>query len=122
MNLYEILGVSADCSVDKLRQNYHKLLLEYHPDKNLSNDSQIQQRFEDIQNAYKTLSNANLRLKYDQELQRIQLHNLPHTNIQLNEQNDEFICRCGTILDLQQEDLSQIVECPNCSTKIQLDQ
>ena len=38
MNLYEILGVSSDCSSDILRQQYHRLLLEYHPDKRNLND------------------------------------------------------------------------------------
>ncbi len=38
MNLYEILDASSDCTFDILRQNYHRLLLEYHPDKRNSND------------------------------------------------------------------------------------
>jgi len=122
MNLYEILGVSSDCSMEILRQKYHKLLLEYHPDKTNSNDLITKKHFEDIQNAYKILSNVQLRLKYDQEQQRRYLHTLPHTNINSNDFDDdeEYTCRCGTILEIDKNIDSNIIECPNCSMKIEL--
>jgi len=121
MNLYEILGVSSDCSLDILRQNYHRLLLEYHPDKTNSNDLITKKRFDDIQNAYRILSNVELRLKYDQEQQRHYLHTLPHTNIDSKDFNDEeYICRCGTILEIDKEIHFYIIECPNCSMKIEI--
>jgi curved DNA-binding protein CbpA len=119
MNLYEILGVTSDCSMDILRQQYHRLLLEYHPDKRNSNDLMINQRFEDIQNAYKILSNVELRLKYDQEQERRYLHTLPHTNIDC-EDEDEYTCRCGTILQIDKDMNFHTIECPNCSMKIQI--
>lgn len=31
---YEILGVSSSASIDAVRQNYRRLALERHPDKN----------------------------------------------------------------------------------------
>ncbi|CAF1612800.1 unnamed protein product [Rotaria magnacalcarata] len=122
MNLYEILGVSPNCTSDILRQEYHRLLLEYHPDKNNSNDLISRKRFEDIQNAYKTLSNVELRLKYDQEQERHHLHTLPHTKIDSNDfdDDDEYICRCGTVLEIDKEIDTDIIECPNCSMKIGL--
>ncbi|CAF0930181.1 unnamed protein product [Adineta steineri] len=122
MTLYEILGVPSDCSSDILRQQYHRLLLEYHPDKTNSNDLITKNRFEDIQNAYKILSNLELRLKYDQEQQRQHLHTLPHTNIDLNDFDDdnEYTCRCGTILELDKDLNFDIIECPNCSMKIEM--
>jgi curved DNA-binding protein CbpA len=117
MNLYEILGVSSDCSGDIIRQQYHRLLLQYHPDKTNSNDSK---RFEDIQHAYQILSNTELRRKYDQEQQRRYLHNLPHTNIDCDEEEEEYTCRCGTILQIDKDINSHIIECPNCSTRIEI--
>lgn len=124
MNLYEILGVSSDCSMDILRQKYHKLLLEYHPDKTNLNDLNTKQHFEDIQNAYKILSNSQLRLKYDQEQQRKYLYTLPHTNIHSkhvdDDEDDEYTCRCGTILEIDKQNHSDIIECPNCSMKIEI--
>lgn len=123
MNLYEVLGVPSSCSSDMIRQAYRRLLLEYHPDKTKSNDFLNLKRFEDIQNAYKILSNNELRLKYDQEQERHHLHTLPHTNIDSNNFNDddnEYTCRCGTIIEINKEIDTDIFECPNCSTKIQL--
>jgi curved DNA-binding protein CbpA len=119
MNLYEILGVSSDCSMEILRQKYHRLLLEYHPDKTNSKDLINQKHFEDIQNAYRILSNVELRLKYDQEQERRYLHTLPHTNIDFND-DDEYICRCGTILPIDKNIDLNILECPNCSMRIEL--
>jgi len=123
MNLYEILGVSSDCTLDDLRQKYHKLLLEYHPDKTNSNDLITKKRFEDIQYAYKILSNVELRFKYDQEQERRYLHTLPHTNHFVDNDDgddDEYICRCGTILQIDKDINFCIIECPNCSMKIEL--
>ena len=122
MNLYEILGVSSNCSLDTLRQAYRHLLLQYHPDKTDSNDVVTKKRFEDIQAAFKILSNTELRLKYDQEQERLHLHTLPHTNIDSNDldDDDEYTCRCGTILQIDKEIDFDVLECPNCSMKTQL--
>ena len=121
MNLYEILGVQSDCSMKILRENYHRLLLEYHPDKTQSSDVKTQQHFQDIQHAYQILSNSESRRKYDQEQQRHHLHALPHTKIDSNDfHDDEYTCRCGKILLIEKEtNNSQLIECPNCSMKIQ---
>ena len=117
MNHYEVLGVVADCSMEVLRQKYHRLLLEYHPDKSKCKDASNQKRLEEIQNAYRVLSDAELRLKYDQEQQRRYLHTLPHTNLDAND-DDEYTCRCGTILPIDRD--ADILECPNCSMRIEL--
>lgn len=121
MNLYDILGVSWKCSSEELRHQYHRLLLEYHPDKTInSTDSKRQNRFEEIKNAYQILSNIDLRRKYDQEQERLRLHSLPHTNLDLNQFEDEFFCRCGTILNIEKDNSLNILECPNCSTLIEI--
>ena len=119
MNLYEILGVKSDCSMKILRENYHRLLLEYHPDKSKSTDEQTPKHFEEIQYAYRILSDIQSRRKYDEEQQRRYLHTLSHVNINSEEFDEEnqYICRCGTRLFM--EDLN-VIECPNCSMKIQL--
>jgi DnaJ-class molecular chaperone len=124
MNLYEILDASSDCSLDVLRQNYHRLLLEYHPDpdKRNSNDLITKKSFEDIQNAYRILSNPELQLKYDQEQGRRHSYTLPHTNINSKDFDDEYICRCGTVLHIDKEIDFDIIECQNCPMKIQLKQ
>ena len=120
MNLYEILRVSPKCSSDELRRQYHRLLLEYHPDKTKSADENNRNQFDEIQSAYRILSDVKLRLKYDQEQQRKELHRLAHTNIDWNQSDEEYVCRCGTILEIDDQLPSNIVECPNCSTRIEI--
>lgn len=122
MTLYEILGVKSDCSMKILRENYHRLLLEYHPDKSKSTNEKTEKHFQEIQHAYEILSNIESRRKYDEEQQRVYLHALPHTNVDSNDFNDdnEYPCRCGTILSFDKNSVdSQLIECPNCSMKIQ---
>lgn len=124
MNLYEILQVKSDCSMQILRENYHRLLLEYHPDKSQLNDEITQKHFQDIQYAYRILSNIESRRKYDEEQQRQYLHTLPHVNINPEEfdEDNQYICRCGTKLFVENIEHSNVVECPNCSMKIQLNE
>lgn len=122
MNLYEILGVKSDCSMKILRENYHRLLLEYHPDKRQSTDGKPAKHFEEIQYAYRILSDISSRRKYDEEQQRHYLHTLPHVNINSEEfdEENEYICRCGTSLSVENNEHFNVIECPNCSMKIQL--
>jgi curved DNA-binding protein CbpA len=122
MSLYERLGVAPDCSFVELRRQYHRLLLEYHPDKNDPADATARTHFDGIQSAYRILSNVELRLKYDQEQERHRLHRLAHADLDWDELNDddEYSCRCGTILQLDKDDPTNIIECPNCSTRIEL--
>jgi molecular chaperone DnaJ len=63
LNYYEILSV--DFKIDKkvLKNNYRTLSKKYHPDKNEGDDSQ----FKLINEAYKILSNDELKSKYDKE-------------------------------------------------------
>jgi curved DNA-binding protein CbpA len=64
---YSILGVQRDSSIEEIKAAYHKLALQFHPDKHTDNPLQklAEERFKEIQEAYKTLSNARLRSRYD---------------------------------------------------------
>lgn len=64
INLYEILGVSMDCTKSELKNAYNMLAKKHHPDKNGGNDNM----FELITEAYNILKNEKSRQLYDQTI------------------------------------------------------
>jgi curved DNA-binding protein len=62
---YEILGVGRSASADEVRKAYHKLAMQYHPDRN-PGDKPAEERFKDINEAYQVLSDQQKRARYDQ--------------------------------------------------------
>lgn len=61
---YEVLGVSRHADEKTIKAAYRKLAREYHPDVNKSSDAPRQ--FNEVQEAYDTLSDAQKRRVYDQ--------------------------------------------------------
>jgi molecular chaperone DnaJ len=61
---YEILGVSKDANQDELKKSFRSLARKYHPDKN-PEDSEAEQLFKEVQEAYAVLSNPEQRRQYD---------------------------------------------------------
>ena len=64
-NYYEILEVETTSSGNEIKKAYLKLALEYHPDKNLENMKEAEEKFKRINIAYKVLSNPEQRESYD---------------------------------------------------------
>jgi curved DNA-binding protein len=62
---YKVLGVDRSASGDEIKRIYRKLALKYHPDKN-PDDSQAEEHFKEINEAYEVLGDSTKRAKYDQ--------------------------------------------------------
>ena len=60
---YDVLGVSESASQEDIKRSYRKLSLKYHPDKN--HESKDTGKFQQISEAYETLSDEEKRKQYD---------------------------------------------------------
>jgi len=61
---YKILGIDEKANEDEIKKAYRKLSMMHHPDKN-GNTDESKQKFQELNNAYATLSDANKRRTYD---------------------------------------------------------
>ena len=61
---YEVLGVSKSTPPDEIKQQYRKLALKFHPDRNKS--SEAPEHFKEISEAYGVLSDPEKKQVYDQ--------------------------------------------------------
>ncbi len=64
---YDILGVAHNASPEEIKQAYRKLAKRYHPDVN-AGSRESEEKFKEVQEAYRTLSDVQLRADYDARL------------------------------------------------------
>lgn len=62
---YEVLGVSKTASDDEIKKAFRTLAKKYHPDMH-PGDKECEEKFEEAQEAYAVLSDAEKRKQYDQ--------------------------------------------------------
>src|SRR5690606_37034046 len=61
---YEVLGVSRDASQEEIKRAFRRLARQYHPDGN-KDDPQAEEKFKEISEAYRVLSDPKTREQYD---------------------------------------------------------
>ena len=62
---YEVLGLQKSASADEIKRAYRQLAKKYHPDMN-PGDSEAEQKFKEVNEAYAILSDTDKKAKYDQ--------------------------------------------------------
>jgi len=55
VDYYEVLSVSKDCDEQELKIAYRKLVMRYHPDRNLDN-LEVEECFKQVSEVYQVLS------------------------------------------------------------------
>ena len=63
-DLYSLLGVSRTASADEIKSAYRRLAKKLHPDLN-PGDTQVEQQFKEVSQAYAILSDPEKRRRYD---------------------------------------------------------
>ena len=61
---YEVLGILKNATDAEIKAAYRKLAKKYHPDLN-PNNQEAEQKFKDVNTAYKMIENKEAREKYE---------------------------------------------------------
>jgi DnaJ-class molecular chaperone len=82
---YEVLQINKTATEDEIKTSYNKLARLYHPDKNLDNIKEAEEKFNSLNFSYNVLLEKDTRLNYDiflfQELHQINIfQNLEEIN------------------------------------------
>jgi curved DNA-binding protein CbpA len=124
MDYYEILGVEPSASFEEIKRAYQDLARKFHPDK-----SGCEEKFHQIDKAYKVLRDSNERKIYDSERMQNQEHLIIHETVSRREFNHDTAnnvythrCKCGSdyLLELSEYENNEeiILSCDECSLNI----
>lgn len=65
-NYYETLEVSKNATPAEIKKSYKSLAMKWHPDKNMDNKEEAEEKFKSISEAYSVLSDPEKKKMYDQ--------------------------------------------------------
>ena len=65
IDLYELLGVEKDDDIAVIKKAYKRLVMKYHPDRNLENPKAAEEAFKPIAEAWGVISDPVKRAEYD---------------------------------------------------------
>lgn len=130
-NLYHVLNGDQSATFEELKSNYQKLVKQYHPDKCSDKENISNERFQQIDNAWKILRDPELRKQYDATLLQEDLEQRPLIYAEIasdelefdDEGVGQFLCRCGSMFVINKTDLthdSVIIECSECTNCIKV--
>lgn len=74
---YQCLGLTPSAGIEAIRQAHRDLSKHYHPDTTRLPLEQARVKFEQLQEAYRVLSDPAQRLRYEQQLGHTRLHSRP---------------------------------------------
>ena len=66
-NYYTVMGVKKDATDAEIKKAFKKLAIKYHPDKNPDDPEGAKTKFQEVANAYETLSDPEKRRIYDMQ-------------------------------------------------------
>lgn len=64
MDPYKVLGLDRNASENDIKKAYHKLVMQYHPDKN-PGDKKAEEKFKEVNNAYEILKDPVKKQNFD---------------------------------------------------------
>ncbi|XP_063052219.1 dnaJ homolog subfamily C member 24 [Engraulis encrasicolus] len=137
IDCYSVLGANPGDSLQELKQKYQKLVLLYHPDKQSQDAAAVEahqhlQKFIQVDQAWKILSNEETRREYDLQLRARELKQSWPVDAQISLEDMDwdsdtesytYGCRCGGEFVIGKEELEEaeaIVCCDTCSLSIEI--
>lgn len=101
-NLYEILGCNKTTSYETLKENYKKLIVKFHPDKNISLSSSTTDACAELNKAWNILKDPDSKKMYDEQIEQSDINTevtifetLNVIDLENNDDSLSYSCRCG---------------------------
>ena len=89
INYYQVLHVQEGSARDEIKNSFRKLVKKYHPDKNKTNGISSEDKIKLLIKAYKTLTDSEKRVHYDNLLQNENIRDF-HYNERVEVEREKY--------------------------------